>query len=1044
MLTSIIRNIICHKLIVLVLLGITVLISLYYIRSAPLDAIPDISDAQIIIYAKWERSPDIIEDEITNPLVQSLLTIPLIKSVRATTNLGYSFIYIIIDEIKQRELLRQIIQNRINAIRYQLPEKASIVLAPNASSIGWIYQYALIDKTKTHDLRELRTLNESFVKPGLQRVSGIAEVATVGGLERQIELKIFPPLLEQAGITLRQIINSLRDLFQEVGGRTIEITNRDYNLRAVVNIDDLDSIEHLIIGYNNKGTAVLLKDIGYLQVNYDIRRGIAELDGDGEVVGGIVIMEQQQNVLSVTETLKKTLKKIQHELPKGVEIIMAYDRSSLIWSTLKNFTSAIIYELFVVFLVILWALRNGRSAVAPVVVILLGCLYTLVSLSFVGQTINLFSLAGLAIAIGEMADATIVIVENCSNELAKANLRNRLSNKDRNEIIIKATSRLMRPLLFSLLIILVSFLPVFFLEHRESRLFDPLAFSKTFAMGFSTLLTLVLLPILISWIFARRGHVVSNTIVDAKDNKLVCIYRYLLNLSIQYRYWFISLSIAAFIGSVFIMIQFDKDYMPEMEEGSILYMPTTLPGMPIREAGWILQQIDKKIKAFPEVEHVFGKLGRADTATDPSPVTMIESTILLKPKSQWRKGLTKILLVNEMNDSLKITGFINSWTQPIAGRIVMQDTGIQTPVGIKVKGLNIIKIEEIAKQVELLLQQLPQTQSVIAERISEGYFIDIENNLERMAKLNVSVDDALLTARYGIGGDNLFVIKQADSTSVPFSMQYSPEYVDTLDKVKRTPVITNNGRSVEMNKIADIGIKKLPEMIRNDNGELAGYIRIDIQDVTAVDYVNKAKKYLQQKLKMPVGYTLEWTGAYQYAQAANARLLWIVPITLIIMFVLLFVAFRSVAESLLILLSAPFALIGGVIIQWWQGFPVTTAVIIGYIAVLAIALQTGILMIEFIRSALQQRTESESYISAIVTGSVARLRPKLMTVATTVLGLIPILLVTGSGMDVTQPIAAPSVGGMVSSTIYVLFLIPCLYVVSVDIRNKWQAYRQRV
>jgi len=1036
MLTTIIRFVIRFKLSVLFLITVATVYSVYSIRSASLDAIPDISDSQIIIYVKWARSPELIENEVVKPLIKTLLGLPNIKSVRATSNLGFSFIYVLIEKDNEREKLRQVILNQINAIRYQLSDDASVALAPNASSMGWIYQYALVDKYKIRDLRELRLLNESLIKPQLQAVKGIAEVATVGGLERQIVLKIYPPLLEQTGITLRQLVTSLKSVFQQVGGRTIELTNRDYHLRATVNSDDLDSIEHLVIGRSNEGKAILLKDIGYLQVDYDIRRGIADLDGKGEVVGAIVIMEQKQNVVSVSQAIKQKLEKIQFDLPDGVEVVTTYDRSSLIWATIKNFSTALMYELLVVILVIVWALRNGRAAVAPVVVILLGCLYAVVFLPLVGQTINLLSLAGLAIAIGEMADATIVIVENCTSELTKKRKNGTLSSHCKNEIIIAATSKMMRPLLFSLLIILVSFLPVFFLEEREGRLFDPLAFSKTFAMGFSTLLTLVLLPILITWIFGRAERTPMPENIENKESLLVRGYRHLLRKTIHYRYVFVSASIVVLFLSVVQINRFQKDYMPEMEEGSILYMPTTLPGIPIREAGWILQEIDKKIKAFPEVERVFGKLGRADTVTDPAPITMIETVILLKPKSQWRSEMTKKKLISEMDAALKIVGFTNSWTQPIAGRVLMQDSGIQTPVGVKVKGADIFEVEKISKEIETLLKTFPGTASIIAERISEGYYVDVQYDLTRLAEYAVTIDEAMLTLRYALGGENILNVKSDGSTIVPFSIQYSPEYIDTLEKVKKLPVIASGGKSVPLNLIADVRTRKMPEMIRNDNGQLAGYIYIDIDEVTAVNYVTDAKIYLSNNLKLPEGYSLEWTGAYQYVEEARSRLLWIVPISILTMFGLLLLAFKSIAESLLILLSAPFALIGAVVLQWWQGYPLTTAVIIGYIAVLAIALQTGILMVEFIRDALQKRTENELYTESIITGSVARLRPKLMTVATTVLGLIPIILATGSGMDMAKPIAVPSVGGMVSSTIYVLFLIPCLYVIGIDFRNK--------
>ncbi|VAX06419.1 Cobalt-zinc-cadmium resistance protein CzcA; Cation efflux system protein CusA [hydrothermal vent metagenome] len=1028
MLTTIIRAVIRHPLVVLFLLVAATTYSLYTIRTAPLDALPDISDSQVVVYVKWARSPEQLENKITRPVIQSLLGSTEIQSVRATSHLGYSFIYVIFQDRSQRKQIRQYVLDRLNSLRSQLPVDAEITLGPNASSMGWIYQYALVDHSQTRDLRELRLLNENIVKPALQMVAGVAEIATVGGLERQVELKIFPPLLAEAGISLSQIITALKGVFEQVGGRTIELTNRDYHLRGVVNFGDLDKLEYLIVARGVDGQPVLLKDIGYFQVNYDLRRGIADLDGEGEVVGAIVIMDQDQNVVTVSHAFETKLEKVKRALPDGIEIVTTYDRSSLIWATLKNFSTALAYELLVVILVIIWALRNGRAAVAPVLVILLGCLYTLLSLSFFGQTINLLSLAGLAIAMGEMADATIVIVENCSAELAhqkKQDIRSRL------ETIIRATARMMRPLLFSLLIILASFLPVFFLDDREGRLFDPLAFSKTFAMGFSTLLTLFLLPILIVWIF--KGQ--STPVRSQQDSRFVQAYAIMLRATIRRRYLFLGLSLVLLMLSVLLMSHFQKDYMPEMEEGSILYMPTTLPGLPIREAGWILQQIDRKIKAFPEVERVFGKLGRADTSTDPAPITMIETTILLKPESEWRQGLTKKQLISEMDEALKIIGYVNSWTQPIAGRVIMQGTGIQTPVGIKVKGHDIAVIEDISKQVEILLRNFPGTASVIAERISQGYFINVENDLQRLAEYNVTIEEAMLTVRYGIGGENIVNITQTDNTLVSMSMQYSPEYIDTLEKVKSTPVITANGQSIALGAIADVRVKKMPEMIRNDNGLLAAYIYINPGDITASDYVQGARKHLDQQLNLPAGYSLEWTGTYRYAEQAQARLLWIMPLTLVIMFSLLMLAFKSISISFLVLLSAPFALIGGVILQWFQGYAMTTAVVIGYIAVLAVAIQTGIIMIEFIREALARRPEKQPYMEAVIEGSLARLRPKLMTVATTVFGLVPIILASGSGMDVTRPIAAPSVGGMISSTIYVLFLIPCLFAVGDDLQK---------
>ena len=1028
MLIAIIERVIRFRTLVGVLIAAGLLLSAYAVRTASLDAIPDISDPQIVVYAKWARSPQLLETEITAPLIRALMGSPGIESIRGTSHLGYAFIYVIMSDASRREAVEKLVVDQIDAIRPQLPSDATVTLGPNASSLGWIYQYAIVDHERAWDLRDLRLLNENIVKPALERASGVAEVASVGGLEKQYQLKIFPPLLAESGVSLRQVITALQGVFQEVGGRTIEVTNRDYQLRGTVNGVDVDQLEFIIIDRTAEGHAVQLRDIGHIQVGYDLRRGIADLDGQGEVVGGIAIMEQGENVLAVTRALEQELKQVNASLPEGLQIVPTYDRSGLIWESLTNFASVLAYELLVVVLVIVWALRNMRAAVAPVCVLLLGTLFTVLPMSALGQTINLLSLAGLAIAIGEMADATIVIVENCTAALAKQVDRSYAATR---QTIIRATAMMTRPLLFSLLIIVASFLPIFFLGEREGRLFDPLAYSKTFAMAFSTLLTLFLLPIIIIWIFKNK----TPALQEDRENAFVRLYRRMLRTTLEHRYVFTLVGIGVLAASVWLAAGFEKDYLPEMDEGSVLYMPTTLPGLPAREAGWILQQIDSKLSEFPEVERVFGKLGRADTSTDPAPMTMIESTLLLKPRSAWRDGMTKAALVAEMDEALQITGYVNTWTQPIAGRVMMQNTGIQTPVGIKVTGPYISQIEALSGQIEGLLRGFPGTQSVIADRISKGYYVDVRQDLERMAEHGVTVDEAMLTVRHAIGGENVVNVKQPDNSSIPFSVQYSPEYVDTLEKIRNVPVVTGDRRSVPLGQIADVSVRQMPEMIRNDNGDLAGYIYVDLAGVTAADYVDVALPFLADILELPAGYSVEWTGTHRYAAEARSQLLFIVPLTLIIVFVLLMMAFRSVASSVLILFSAPFALVGGLLLQWMQGYAMTTAVIIGYISLLAVAVQTGIIMVEFIRQALANRTDGQSYADAVVEGSVARLRPKLMTVATTVLGLMPIMLATGSGMDIIKPIATPTFGGMISSTVYVLFLIPCLFMVGDDFRR---------
>jgi len=1084
MLGAIIRNILRFRFWVLLLVLAGVFLSLYSVRRSPLDAIPDISDPQIVIYVKWPRSPQLIESDVTAPLIRALVGSSAIQTIRGTTHMGYSFIYVILGNAASREHVQQMVIDRINTIRPQLPADASITLGPNASSMGWIYQYALVDKEGRRDLRELRILNESQIKPAFQTVPGVAELASVGGLEKQYQIKLFPPLMAREGISLDHVIRAVRGAFQEVGGRTIEVTNREYQLRGVLDNEDVAKLDHLVIGRRD-GKPVFLKDVGYMQTGYDLRRSTVDLDGTGEVVGGVVIMEQNQNVLAITKALDQRLSAIRASLPQGVEIVTTYNRASWIWTTLKEFFATLLTELIILILVTALFLGNPRIALGPIAILVLSTLFTALPLALSGQTINLFSLAGLCIAIGEIADATIVHVENCAAELS---IRRNLTVEQRRDIVIHSITSLAKPLTFSLLIILASFLPVFFLEDREARLFDPLAFSKTFAMAFSTLFTLFLLPIVTVWIFERQeapkplryrsaitgvaallllagawrfrttiseflpeiielGIVLVPVVIlwivrkrrgtthSYQDSRMVHSYRAALAFTIRHRYAFTAAGLLTLIPGALLLNGFQRDFLPETDEGSILYMPSTLPGLPTREAGWVLQQMDKKLKQFPEVDRVFGKLGRADTSTDPAPVSMVETTILLKPRSEWRKGMTKSKLVAEMDRSMNIIGYVNTWVQPIRARVMMQSTGIQTPVGIKVKGSDLAVIESTSREIEKLLRTLPATKSVIAERISEGYYIDVQNDLELMAESGVTVNEAMDTVRYAIGGDNIVDVKQADSTVIPLGLQYSPEYIDTVEKVQNTPVVTADGRAVPLGKIASVSVRKLPEMIRNDNGQLAGFIYVDLQNLTASEYVEQAQAFLGKNLRLPQGYSLEWTGLYQYTEAARGRMKYIVPLTLLIIFGLLILAFRSVGETILIMLSVPFAMVGGVFFQWILGYAMTTAVVVGYISLFAIAVQTGIIMVIFIREALESRTESESYTDAVIRGSATRLRPKLMTVAAVILSLLPIAFSTRPGMDILKPIAAPSIGGMVTSTIHVLFMTPCLFAIVEDFRN---------
>ena len=1025
MLLRIIRSTLRYRFAVWIAVAVGLCLSLAAITRMPLDAIPDLSDPQLVLYAKWQRSPQLLESQLTGPIIKVLLGLPGVRAIRSVSHMGYSFVYVILTGESKRDAVSRLVAERLAAIKARLPADATVTIGANASSMGWVYQYALVDHERTRDLRDLRLLNQSQIKPAIESVAGVAELASVGGLEKQYQLKLFPPLLAATGISLRQIVTTLQSAFQEVGGRTIEVTNRDYQIRGAVNSSNIDQIEQMVVGHAVDGTPVRLKDIGYIQIGYDQRRSVADLNGDGEVTGGIVIIEQGQNVLNVRDDLERRFEQVKALLPAGIEIVTTYDRAALIWGTVAHFAKTLLYELAVVIGVVALFLRNARSALAPICVLLLGVVLTALPLAAFAQTINLLSLAGLFIAIGEMVDATIVIVENCAAEL---NAQPGASPAEREDIIVRAIAGVARPLMFSLLIILVSFLPVFFLGDRESRLFDPLAYSKTVAMALSTLLTLFLVPSIVVWIFkARTGAAVYREPAYARG------YRYLLAGALKHRYAVLATSLVLLAAAVVLLLGFRKEFMPQMEEGSILYMPATLPGLPAKEAGWLLQRMDKKLKQFPEVQSVFGKMGRADTSTDAAPVSMIETTVLLKPQAEWRKGLSKQQLIAQMDDAMQVVGYANTWVQPISARVAMQGSGIQTAVGIKVRGADVEGIEKVSREIEGLLQIFPHTKSVIAERISSGSFIDTRFDPVRLAARGVLADDAMLTVRYAIGGDNAVTIRDGNSLQIPLSVQYAPEYIDTLEKIRKALIVSGGQGSASIDEVAEVAVRKMPEMVRNDNGELTGYVYVDTGDFNPTEYVDKAQAFLAKNLMLPAGYSLEWTGEHEDTARARHRLALILPLTLILIFALLIIAFRSLADSVLIMLSVPFAFVGAVALQAWLGHAMTTAVVIGYIALFAVAIQTGIIMIIFIRQAIARRGDANAYMGAVVDGSVARLRPKLMTVACTTLSLLPIMFIDGPGMEIMKPIAAPTVGGMLSSAIYVLFLIPCLFAIGQDI-----------
>ncbi len=1101
MITPTLEWVVRLRWLIITMLAVGVVVSVYELTRAPLDAIPDISDPQVVVYVKWPRSPQLIEASVTEPVIRALTGTTGVQSVRGTSHMGYSFIYVILADGADRTGVRQVVTDRLNALRPQLPVDAVITLGPNASSMGWAFQYALVDRERLHDLRELRLLNEGQIKSGLQSVAGVAEVASVGGLEKQYQVKLFPPLLSTTGTSLRQVVDALSAAYQEAGGRTIEVTNREYQLRGVLDSADVDQLGSLIIARGANGRSVLLKDVGYVQVGYDLRRSTADLNGTGEVVGGIVIMEQDQNVLSVTRRLQQKLAEIRPALPAGVEIVPTYDRSTWIWATLQQFIGTLLAELVVLILVTVLFLGNIRSSIGPIAILLFSTLFTVLPLSAFGQTINLFSLAGLCIAIGAIEDATIVIVENCATELAA---HAGLTRPERRRLILASIARVARPLLFSMLIIVASFLPVFFLEAREARLFDPLAYSKTFAVAISTLLTIVLLPIMMLAVFEheptasrlavaaagrrpRRGGaliaaVVVVSVVGAgfalgrvvdpdmraevlelagfisvivvawallrrssaphhiQGTRPVRLYASMLRATIRHRYAFTATGVLVVVAAALMLRTFPRDFLPDVDEGSVLYMPTTLPGLPTREAGWIIQQMDAKLKAIPEVERVFAKLGRADTSTDPAPVSMIETTIMLKPKSQWRAGMTKAQIVAEMDRQMTIVGYVNTWVQPIRARVMMQTTGIQTPVGIKVKGPDVAEIERISEQVEQALRTVPGTKYVLAERISEGYYTDVRYQLARLAEHGVTADEAMLTVRYGIGGDNLLGIKQVDGTVVPLAVQYSAEYLDTIEKVRTTPVMGVDGAVALIAGRRCLGAQAAGDAAQRQRHALGVHLRRSpghhghrLRERGQGDPgpAGEAARRVFARVDRPVRIHRSGRFASAHRDPADAG--------------------DHLRPARVHVPVGERGRAGGDVGAVRDGRRRLPAVGAGlrdddrgdhrlHLGVRRGGADRHHHGHLHPRGA-GRKPPSQSFVDAVIEGSTARLRPKLMTVATIVLSLSLIPLSSGPGMEIMKPIAAPSIGGMITSTLHVLFMTPCLFVIADDVRRWWHRRR---
>ena len=992
----------------------------------PLDAVPDLSDVQVTIYTEWQgRSPTLIEDQVTYPIVTSLLAGPKVKRVRGVSEYGVSYVYVIFEDRTDLYWARSRVMEYMQKLNGKLPSGASPTLGPDATGVGWVYQYALVDESGAHDLAQLRSLQDWYLRFQLESVPGVAEVSAVGGFVKQYQIEVDPNTLAAYKLPIKTIIEAVRNSNAEVSGRVLEMAGTEYVIRGRGYLRSIDDIELIPVGTDGRGTPILIRDIAHVHIGPDQRRGVAELDGKGQTVGGIVIMRAGENALAVIERIKAKLEEITPALPKGVHIVPTYDRSDLIHRAIAVLREKLLEESIIVSLVAIVFLFHLRSALVAILILPVAVLLAFIPMAYLHITSSIMSLGGIAIAIGAMVDAAIVMVENAHKRLEQS------PHADRIETIIAAAKEVGRPLFFSLLVIAVSFLPIFALEAQEGRLFTPLAYTKTFSMLFATALSVTLAPVLM--VLLIRGRIRAEA-KNPLNWLLVTLYRPIIAGALRVRWLTLAVAVVVVGFTAPIFSRLGAEFMPPLNEGTILYMPTTVPGLSIPESAKVLQIQDQLLMTFPEVERVFGKMGKAPTATDPAFVGMAEITVTLKPEAQWRPGMTWDRLLDEMDAKLRIPGFPNIWWMPIQTRTEMITTGVRSPVGIKVLGPDLKTIEKIGLEIEQVLATVPGTKSAFAERLNEGYYLDLTVNRREAARYGLTVGDVQAVITSAIGGETVTTtVEGRERYSV--NVRYKRELRDDQDRLKRVLIPTPSGAQIPLGQIAEMVITQGPPSIADEAGSLAGLVSVAVSGRDLRGYVEDAQRAVRERVVLPAGYRLVWAGQYEHLVRAEERLKLVVPVTIGIILLLLYLNFGSLAKSLIVLLSVPFAAIGAIWYLDYLGYNMSVAVWVGIIALAGVAAETGVVMLVYLDEAYERRvregrmTTVQDLREAIMEGAVQRVRPKMMTVAAIMGGLLPIMWTTGTGADVMKRIAAPMIGGMVSSTILTLLVIPALYFV---------------
>ncbi|MGB2678160.1 MAG: CusA/CzcA family heavy metal efflux RND transporter [Candidatus Acidiferrum sp.] len=1010
------------------------LAGIWSLKNIPLDALPDISDIQVIVHIPWEgQPPDIIEDQVTYPIVSTLLAAPHVKAVRAQTMFGDSYIFVVFEDGTDLYWARSRVLEYIQQLQGVLPKNVSPMIGPDATGAGWVYEYAVIDRSHRHSLAELRSLQDWYLRFQLETVPGVAEVASMGGFVRQYQVNLDPNKLRAYNIPLSTVIDRVRDSTNEVGGRVLEMAGARYMIRGLGYLRSLQDLENVPVATKND-TPVLVRDLGTVAFGPDIREGVVDWNGEGEVVGGIIVMRDGMNALKVIDGVKKRLAEIKPALPAGVEIVSGYDRSGLIHASIETLQRDLLLEVAIVSFVTIAFLFHFRSALIPILTLPIAVVASFIPMYFLHVSSNIMSLGGLALAIGVLIDAAIVMVENGYRHLSErmasaAHSGKEVSGKERKIILIGAAKQVGPAIFFSLLVILVSFLPVFLLEAQEGRMFRPLAWTKTLSVAFSSILAITLVPVLM--VIFIRGHLRPES-ENPFSRWTQALYLPVLRFCLRYRKTTLVLNLLFLAVTFPLAWRIGSQFMPPLYEGSSLYMPTALPGISITQASTLLQEQDRIIKSFPEVETVFGAVGRSDSPTDNAPLDMYDTTVMLKPREQWRPGMTYEKLIHEMDEKLQFPGLTNTWTMPVQNRLDMELTGIKTPVGLKIQGPNVEEIQQAGTQLQQILGSIPELRSVFAERVAEGFYINVEVNRLEAARYGLTVGDVHRAVTFGIGGENIAENVEGRQR-YPINVRYSRDFRDDVEELKRVVISTPTGAQIPIAEVAKVYFSRGPGMIRDEDGLLTGYVYLDLATKDYGGFVAKADRLLREKLKLPPGYTYKWSGEYEFELRAKSRLKIIVPIVFFVIFLLLYMVFHSATEAAVLIFPTFYAMTGGLILQYWLGYNFSVAVWVGYIALFGIAVETGVVMVVYLHESLDKRLASgaplkhEDIEAAVIEGAVQRLRPKLMTVTAVLASLMPILWESGIGSDVMKPIAAPIVGGMVTSTIHVLILVPVFF-----------------